>query len=197
MRIQPPALLPILKSQHQAELLTWLFLHPDEEYMLGELADRLKVSPSTLHAEVERLTAARIVTDRRVGRTRLLKANSASRLAKPLTELLTLSFGPHLVVADEFDDIEGAERVIIYGSWAARYEGNTGAEPADVDVMVIGNPDREDVYAAADRCQARLGIAVNTTVRTAKAWDKISDALVATVLDGPQVTVVDHVEVSV
>lgn len=196
MRIQPPALMPILRSRHQAELLTWLFLHPGEEYTLGDMALRLRISPSTLHAEVERLTTAGIVTDRYVGRTRLLRANTASRLAQPLTELLTLSFGPPVVVAEEFDDVAGVEQVVLYGSWAARYEGVAGKEPADVDVMVVGKPDREDVYAAADRCQRRLGLDVNPTVRTAKAWRDATDALVITVKDGPHLVVVEHTGVA-
>lgn len=177
--------MPILRSRHQAELLTWFSLHPGEEYTLGDMVLRLRISPSTLHAEVERLTTAGIVTDRYVGRTRLLRANTASRLAQPLTELLTLSFGPPVVVAEEFDDVAGVEQVDLYGLWAARYEGVVGKEPADVDVMVVGKPDREDIYAAADRCQRRLGLDVNTTVRTAKAWRDATDSLVITVRDGP------------
>lgn len=192
MRSQPPALMPILRSRHQAELLTWLFLHPGEEYTLGEMSVRLAVSPSTLHAEVERLTTAGFVDDRYVGRTRLLRANTTSRLAAPLTELLTLSFGPHVVVAEEFNAVPGVKQVVLYGSWAARYEGVVGKEPADVDVMVIGKPDREDIYAAADRCQQRLGLEVNPTIRSAKAWREAADALVVTVKDGPHLLVVEH-----
>lgn len=191
MRIEPPALLPILRSQHQARLLTWLLLHPKEEYALGELAGLLQIAPSTMHQEVARLVRAGLIADRHVGRNRLLRANSASRLVPPLTDLLTMSFGPQVVVGEEFANIDGANQVIIYGSWAERYAGAEGAEPGDVDVMIIGKPDRDQVYAAADRAQERLGLPVNPTLRTAASWEAADDALVAAIKNGAHVTVAD------
>ena len=181
MRIDPPALLPILRSQNQARLLTWLLLHPSQEYGLGELARLLAIAPSTLHQEVERLVRAGVIADRHVGRNRLLQVNASNRLVPALTTLLTLSFGPQVVVAEEFAGITGADQVIVYGSWAQRYEGTEGPEPGDVDVMVIGAPERDQVYDAADRAQERLGIEVNPTIRSAASWASASDALVTAI----------------
>ena len=190
MRIQPPALLPILRSQHQARLLTWLLLHPKDEYALGELAGLLQIAPSTMHQEVERLVRAGLVADRQVGRNRLLRANTNSRLIPALTDLLTMSFGPSVVVGEEFADVSGVDQVLIYGSWAERYSGSEGPEPGDVDVMVIGKLDRDEVYAAADRAQARLGIPVNPTIRTSSSWKAANDALVAAIKNSAHITLI-------
>lgn len=189
MRIQPPALLPILRSQHQARLLTWLLLHPTEEYAHGQLAKLLQIAPSTLHQEVERLVRAGLIADRQVGRNRLLRANTSNRLTPALTTLLTMSFGPSVVVGEEFAGVTDADKVIIYGSWAERYSGAEGPEPGDIDVMVIGKPDRDQVYAAADRAQERLGIPVNPTVRTASSWEAAADALVAAIKNSAHITI--------
>jgi len=189
MRIDPPALLPILRSQNQARLLTWLLLHPSQEYALGELAKRLAIAPSTLHQEVERLVRAGIVADRQVGRNRLLRANTSSRLVPALTTLMSLSFGPEVVVGEEFAGIEGAEQVIIYGSWAQRFEGAEGPEPGDVDVLVVGAADREQVYDAADRAQERLGLDVNPTLRSVASWEEAGDALVAAIKSSDYIVV--------
>lgn len=189
MRIEPPALLPVLRSRAQAELLTWLYLHPDLEYGLGELATRLQTPPSTLHAEVERLVTAGLLTDRHIGRNRLLRVNLASRYSAALSELLLLAFGPRTVVGEEFATIPGAEAVIIYGSWAGRAAGVPGREPADIDVLVVGHPEREQLYAAADRAQERLGIPVNPVVRSRAAWDRAEDPLVVAIASGPHVTI--------
>ena len=61
-----------------------------------------------------------------------MSANPAGRYTRPLTELLTLAFGPHVVIREEFADIPAAG-VAIYGSWAARYHGVVGTPPADVE----------------------------------------------------------------
>lgn len=180
MRKMAPALLPIFRSQNQAALLAWLYLRPGEEFTLSELARRLGVSAGALHAEVQRLVAAGLLKDRFEGRNRLLQANTDTRIARPLTELLSITYGPQPVIAEEFSTIEGAEMVVIYGSWARRYAGEVGREPADIDVMVIGSPDRDTVYQAAERSEARLQMPVNPTVRSMVAWQEGSDPLVIT-----------------
>lgn len=190
MRSAAPPLLPIFRSRHQAELLAWLYLRPGEEFSLADLARRLGVSPGTLHAEVERLVEAGLVSDRTIGRSRLLRANTSARTARALTELLMLTFGPQIVIAEEFRDLADVDEVVLYGSWARRHNGEMGREPADVDVMVIGSPERDAVYAAAERSEQRLGMAVNPTLRSAKAWHEESDALVVTAKRGPHLAVV-------
>lgn len=149
------------------------------------------MSGGALDAEVERLVAAGLVLDRREGRNRLIRANTTTRTARALTELLAVTYGPQVVVAEEFADLPTVQQVVIYGSWARRYRGEVGREPADVDVMVIGGPDREAVYDAADRAERRLNLPVNTTVRSALAWQQESDALVLTA-KRDAVTVIDH-----
>jgi hypothetical protein len=58
--------------------------------------------------------------------------------------------------------VRDVRRVYIYGSWAARHDGESGALPNDVDVIVVGTPARAAVYEAADAAQDRLGIPETT-----------------------------------
>ena len=194
MRSEGPALLPVFRSQYQAELLMWLLLHPEQEYGVSDLAARLDVPLSTLHREVVRLDRAGLITSRALGRNRLVRADTAHPAASALTRLLEVTFGPRAVVAEEFA-ISGAEQVVIFGSWAARYAGETGPPPRDIDVLVVGTVDRADLYEAADRTQNRLGIEVNPTVRTAEQWDDPTDALVAQIKASSFVVVLDSRDV--
>lgn len=184
MRSEGPALLPVFRSQHQAELLMWLLLHPDQEYGISDLASRLGVPLSTLHREVVRLDEAGLITSRPLGRNRLVRASTDHPASAALTRLLEVTFGPKAVVAEEFA-IPGVERVVIFGSWAARYAGEVGPPPKDIDVLVVGKLDRADLYEAADRAQARLGIEVNPVVRSPKQWTSATDALVAQIKTTP------------
>lgn len=177
MRSEAPALMPIFRSQHQAALLAWLLLHPDHEYTLTELAKRLAVPLTTLQREAQRLVGAGILQDRTLGRARLLRADLNNRAAAPLTRLLEVTFGPETVIGEEFD-LTNAQQVLIYGSWAERYHGRPGPPPNDVDVLVVGRLDRANVYEAADRAQARLGMQVNPVIRTPEQWANDADSLV-------------------
>lgn len=97
------------------------------------------------------------------------------------------------MVAEEFAGVPGADQIFIFGSWAARYSGETGHTPNDIDVMVIGDSvDRGDLYAAGDRAQQRLGIPVNPVMRTHEQWEDPSDRLAAQVRTQPLVDVMIH-----
>jgi len=192
MRSDAPRLLPVLRSRHQADLLTMLLLHPDTEYTIAELTQRLSVPQSTVSGEVRRLADAGILAVRPVGRSRLVSANGGSRLVGPLTELLTLTYGPHVVIADEFAGLEDVVLVAIFGSWAARYEGQRGQPPNDVDVLVVGTPDRIAMYAAADRAQSRLGRPVNPAACPPDQWAHPTEPLIREIRSRPYVLVIDR-----
>ena len=189
MRSSAPALLPVFRSRLQADILAALLLNPDAEYSLTELADRFNAPLSTVHGEVKRLTDAGLLRRREVGRSAMVRANLDNRLTRPLAELLLLSWGPLQVVAEEFSGLAETEEVLIFGSWAARYHGHPGKPPHDIDVLVVGRPSRADVYDAADRAQQRLGMAVNSVIRSEDAWRQASDPLVRQIQSSPFVTV--------
>lgn len=175
MRSAAPTLLPIFRSNHQAELLAALLLHPDRDYSVTELATSLRVPLSTLHREVGRLEDAGLIKSRAVGRSRLLSVNTASRLVPSLTELILATYGPLAIVAEEFSDLR-ATRIAIFGSWAARYRGEAGPPPNDVDVLLIGSVDRSAAYEAGRRAETRLGFPVNPTVMSEERWSAADDA---------------------
>jgi predicted nucleotidyltransferase len=192
MRNDAPVLLPVLRSRHQADLLTLLLLHPDREYTITELSQRLSAPQSTVSGEVQRLIGAGVLLARAAGRSRLIRANSGSPLVAPLTELVTLTYGPHVVIADEFASLKGVQLVLIFGSWAARYQGERGRPPIDVDVLVVGSPDRIAMYSAAERAEMRLGRRVNPTICPPVLWAHPTEPFIAEIRSRPYVTVIDN-----
>lgn len=189
MRSNAPSLLPILRSQHLADILTLLLLHPDAEYTLSEVAGKLDLPLTTVQREATRLSGSGLIRERRVGRSRLLSANQTSRYTRPLTELVSLAFGPQFVIGEEFGDL-GAAAVAIYGSWAARYEGVAGPAPNDVDVLVVGEAGRSDMYEAAERAEQRLGLPVNPVLCSQERWLAAADPLIQQIRVSPLVWVV-------
>jgi predicted nucleotidyltransferase len=153
----------------QAELLTLVLLSSGREWSLTELAQRVGASVATAQREVARAEQTGVLSSRRLGNMRLVTA-AQSPLTQPLTELLLRSFGPAQVVAEELAAVAGIEEMYLFGSWAARYAGEPGPAPADIDVLVIGAPDRDELYEAAERAQARLSREVNATIRSNTWW---------------------------
>lgn len=165
MRSEPPLLAPVFRSDAQARLLASLLL-TDDELTLNQLAERAATPYATAHREVARLIDAGILTERTVGRARLIGGNPDSPLVEPLRRILAVAAGPALYLTDELTRIPGVEIAFIYGSFAARATGVVGPPPQDVDVLVIGDPDREAVYAACERVESKVGRPVNPAVFT-------------------------------
>jgi hypothetical protein len=125
MQVDAPPLMPLLRSRLQAELLTLVLLSPGREWTLTELAGRVGSSVATAQREVTPAEETGVITSRRLGSTRLVTA-ATSPLTEPLTELMLRSFGPRQVVAEELADLPGIDFAFLFGSWAARYEGQHG-----------------------------------------------------------------------
>lgn len=193
MQAPAPPLLPLLRSRLQAELLTLVLLTPDREWTLTELASRVGGSVSSAQREMARAEQAGVVKSRRLGHTRLVVA-ADSPLTKPLTELLLRSFGPRQVLAEAIAQVEGIEAAYLFGSWAARYAGQEGRAPADLDVLVIGKPDRDELDEVAQRAGARLAREVNVTIRSPQWWRDGGDPFHAEVTHRPLVPILEHQE---
>jgi DNA-binding transcriptional ArsR family regulator len=179
----------IFRSQLQGELLARVVLMSDAP-TVSDLARALKAPVATVQREVERLERAGLLSTKRVGRARLVSANDANPAMGPLRELVTIAFGPRQVVAEEFGGLQGVTDVVIFGSWAARYSGEQGAVPGDVDVVVVGQPDRDDVYDAAERAQARLARPVNTTLVSPSRWEARQEPFLREIQRRPILSVV-------
>ena len=164
------SLLPILRSRGQAEILCAVLANPNREWTLGELAMVSGQSLPTVQREVERAELAALVESRRMGRQRLVKAGP-SQIAIMLANLLLWSYGPKFVIAEEFADITGIDRLFIFGSWAARYHGVDGYPPQDLDVLVIGDANLSDVFRAAHAASNKLQLEVNPKLFSHTWWE--------------------------
>lgn len=163
-----PSLLPILRSQQQGEILALLLGDPDLELSLTEIAGRTGVPHPSVYREIERAEQAGLVSTRRVGNTRLVRANTASPYYAGLADVLTRAFGVPAVLSEVLQPVSGISEAYVYGSWAARYEGQAGQRPVgDIDVLILGDPDRDQVYEALAAAETRLGRPVQATIREA------------------------------
>ena len=121
-----PVLLPILRSQQQGEILALLLGDPDLELSLTEIAAQTGAPHPSVHREIERAEQAGLVVTRKVGNTRLVRANTASPYYAGLAEVLTRAFGVPAVLAEILRPVHGIAAAYIYGSWAARPAGPSG-----------------------------------------------------------------------
>ncbi|WP_203989386.1 MarR family transcriptional regulator [Sphaerisporangium rufum] len=189
MGTSAPDLMPIFRSRLQADLLARLYLVPEEEFSISELAAMCGHPVSSAQREVDRLIGAGLLRERKVGRARLIRAETETAAFRPLAGLLAVAFGAPAIIAEEFAGVRDVHQIMIFGSWAARHHGEPGPQPNDIDLLVLGSPRRGDVYDAAGRAEQRLGISVNAVIRSVTVWESGADGLIRQIKGSPVVEI--------
>jgi len=179
----------MLRSDTQGRLLARLLIDPEREHNLTELVEWTGSSMPTVLREVERAEQAGILRSRKTGPTRLVRANFDHPLYAPLRQIILATYGPPAVIADAFSHLRGARAVLLFGSWAARYLGEPGRAPNDIDVLVIGDVSLNAMHDAAEAAEKLIGLPVQATARSVDAWLGADESFIREVRSRPFVTV--------
>lgn len=113
----------------------------------------------------------------------MIEANPSSPVYPELRGLLLKTLGPEPLLRSALADIDGIEDAFIYGSWA----DPANRSPADIDLLVVGDPDIGAVYDAASSVEAEVGRPVNVTVRSPTEWADSDSGFEQAVKSGPRI----------
>jgi len=163
-------LLPLFRSKHQFDLFAFLFLQSDRPHSVTQIARQTKIPQPTVSRELARLESADLIAATQIGRSRLVKVNTQHPYYPELASLILKAAGPAYEIGRRLRKIRGLEAAYIYGSWARRYLGEPGHHPRDVDVLVIGNPDPDEVDEACIRVGRKIGLEINPVIATPEEW---------------------------
>jgi DNA-binding transcriptional ArsR family regulator len=189
MRTSSPDLLPIFRSRGLADLLVQLFVVGDDYASASGLSHKTGLSISTVHRELDRLGRAGLVESHRAGNVRMTRANEAAPYFEDLRSLLLKALGPAVVLSEELSGVDQIEQAFVHGSWAARYRGEPGPAPEDIDVIVVGRPSVRDVDEACIRAERRLDREVTPTIVDPDSWRLAESGFIRTVRSRPLVEI--------
>jgi predicted nucleotidyltransferase len=192
MRTTPPDLLPIFRTDLQAELLAALFLGDDEATPAGELVERTSAPAASVYRELGRLVDAGLIERERETRGAGFRPAKDSPLYEPMLELLerTMAVEPRLTRA--LTTIDGIDAAAIFGSWAARKPSGG----SDIDLLVVGNMDRDELLACVKKIERIAGREIDVTAYRADEFARRRDegsGFLRTVLRGPLIELVGKV----
>ena len=185
MKVPVPTLSPVLRSDTQGHILARVFADPEQSHSLTALMEWSEASMPTVIREVRRAEQAGIVETWKDGNVRRVRALTRHPLYGAMSQIVLSAYGPPIVVAEEFEGIGGVDAVVLFGSWAARHAGHAGRMPNDIDVLVIGNPDRDAVDHAAARVERRLSFPTQAVVRTRDQWESNEESFIKEVKHRP------------
>ncbi|MCL2467021.1 MAG: helix-turn-helix domain-containing protein [Micrococcales bacterium] len=186
MRTEAPALVPIFRSALQARLLLHV-LTATRPLTAADLARLLDAPEPTVSREVRRLLDAGFLAGERIGRSVVLTPATANPATAPLRQLLVVTYGPAHLLEQALAGVDGIDAGYVHGSWAARYHGEPGPPPGDVDLLVVGRPARRAVDEALGGIETQLSREVNTTYVMPERWQDLTDPFISQVRSRPLV----------
>lgn len=161
-------LLDALFPRTRQRVLGLLFGQPQRPFSMSELIRLASAGSGAVQREVERLVdSGLVVLD---GEPRRIRANPASALFSELTAIFEKTGGVvgelRRVIAPLAHQIYFA---VLYGSIAKQNDRAT----SDVDILLVTDElALEDVYAATERAEQRLGRSVSPTLYTAAEFHR-------------------------
>ncbi len=138
---------------------------------VSELARRVGVTQSTAWSEVKRLSDGGVVEMIDApGGVRLVEPADDLPYAAELRRILMMTGGLLPRLRHDLGDIPGIDHIIIFGSWANRYNGHPGRFPRDIDMIVVGEIDLFELAALIGPINDDLGIEINDLLYRPADW---------------------------
>lgn len=167
-------------------LLGLLLMRPDRGFHVREIARLTGADAGNAHRALRRLEQAGLLTTTRVGNQVRYQANRQSPIFPELQGIVRKTVGMGDLLREALAPLASRiERAFIFGSVARGEEGPR----SDIDLMVVGDVDFDDVVVAVYPLQERLGREINSIVLTpAKYRARMKERdFVARVKSGPRI----------
>ena len=177
------------RSAIRRAILAMLLDQPDRRLHLRAVARAVGTSAGTAARELGRLEDAGIIRRTREGNQVYFQARTDQPKFGELRELVRETIGAPIVVRRRLAGLVGVERAVIFGSYA---RGTVDAD-SDVDVLIIGNPDRDDLTERLELAGLEIGRPVNEVVMSSLELEKRrarGDRFIESIETGPVIEVV-------
>jgi len=177
------------RSRTRQRILALLFDRPERRTHLRGISRAVGTSAGTTARELERLVDAGLVTRSTEGRHVYFHAAADSPLFDAVRTIVRRTVGAPDVLRRHLAGLRGVDRAFIYGSYARGEE----TPASDVDLMIVGSPDADELTDHVGAAEGELGRTVNYTIMTEYELAdrrKHRDRFVASVEAGPTLPVI-------
>jgi predicted transcriptional regulator len=158
-----------LRSILRRKLLSFFFANPHATQYVRELARALDVDPTNLSRELADLEQQGLFQSELRGRQRYYRLNRGYPLYEEIRRIIFKTVGVTGELREALKDIKGLKEGFLYGSFAQQ----TQIDPlSDIDILLVGKPDEEQLEAAMSRLERQLQREINYTLLSTKEFDQ-------------------------
>ena len=150
------------RSRVRDRILLEFFAKPGTSAHVREMARRVKASAPTVGVELAELARLGVLLTHTVGRSLVYSVNERSSLLGEIRALVQKTIGIEVLVAKAVEGLAGVDAAYVFGSYAA----GTDSAGSDVDLLVIGRPNRVGLSEKLAPVERTIGRDVNVVTKT-------------------------------
>lgn len=160
----------LISSELRRKLLTHYFSHPEGKYFVREIAALLNLDPGNLSKELRFFKKEGLFDVEERGKLKFYSLNPKCPLFHELKQIIFKTTGAEGGLREIVNQFPEIELAFIYGSYAKGKEQGS----SDIDLVVVGTPDRRRLTAEARKLEERLGREINFNLYGRAEFDKKS-----------------------
>ena len=135
---------------------------PGTKAHVREVARRIHASPPAVGAALSNLASLGILQSETVGRSLVYSVNERSTLLPDIRSLVQKTLGVEARIASALEGLPGVDSAYIFGSYAA----GTDRAQSDIDLLIVGRPDRIALSERITAVERALGRDINVVAKT-------------------------------
>jgi len=150
------------RSRVRDRILLEFFAKPGTSAHVREMARRVNASAPTVGAELAQLARLGVLQTLSVGRSLVYSVNERSPLLGEIRGLVQKTIGVESLLGKAIEGLPGMDAAYVFGSHSA----GTATARSDVDLLVIGRPDRVALSERLAPVERTIGRDVNVVTKT-------------------------------
>jgi predicted nucleotidyltransferase len=155
-------------TKNRAELLRLFLTNPERSFYMQEIGRILGKKPGVFQRTLNNLVSEGIVESEHKANARYFKANKYYPLYKEMKSIVFKTIGVEASLKAELKQISGIQFAFIYGSYAKGKENYL----SDIDLVIIGKPDEDELIKKLDRLEEKLQREINYKFYKLKEFTK-------------------------
>jgi DNA-binding transcriptional ArsR family regulator len=148
----------LITSKMRVRILMRLFLNPQQQSYIRELAEELYASPSQVSDELKNLGAAGLLISEKKGRQVRYRANPKHPLYPELHSMVGKALGMDRIIESILQRLGNLEKAIIIDDYAM------GKDTGIIDLVLIGNINQENLADLVKKTEKYINRKIRTLI---------------------------------
>jgi hypothetical protein len=161
----------LITSKLRVRVLMRLFLNPDRQAYLRELASEFGASSGQVQEELRNLSEARLLVSTRNGRQVLYRANDEHPLFPELQSMVRKALGMDHILDSILRRLGNLEEAFLLDDYAE------GKDTGIIDLLLIGSIDRRNLADLVGKAERYVGRRIRTLVMSPEEYARLAPSL--------------------